>query len=40
MVEIPVHNQEKMDILVQSVSQEALNGLADAHPHGKGNLLY
>ena len=29
MVEIPVHDPEKMDILVQSVSQEALNGLAD-----------
>lgn len=39
MVEIPVHDQEKMGILVQSVSQEALNGLADAHTHGKGNLL-
>lgn len=37
MVEIPVHDQEKMDILVQSVSRGALNGLADAHTHGKGS---
>lgn len=30
MVEIPVHDQEKTDILVQSVSWGALTGLADA----------
>lgn len=39
MVEIPVHDQEKVGILAQPVSREALTGLADAHTYGKGNLL-